>query len=595
MMVTVAASATSGASLRHFIVVARECSTSGAQRLEQRQESDQRAGRNRDRRSDVTEMAQPRQMQFGHARQADCRSREKAEADRDAAVTRAAVAGWRVDKRRKQPLPAVVIPQQQVRARQQHQSRDDPRACEGSANRNSDHEDVQDDREIGRRAECRGSREEQKEGGGELRGADETIVPGRREEAVEEVPDRIGGRQRRKAVAGQLHPSRRHETEREQHPHDDREGSPPARFDQSVMPAIEACRHKRSLTHRPRPMFVVQYRRSMRNVRAALGLAFGVTVFSAACGGAHATAPSPLMPAAVSGSPTAYLNELVDLMQANSINRTKIEWANFRTIVIARGQGAPTIADTYPAIAVALTLLDDHHSFYTSASGMGIGNPSGRRCAAPSAPNPSVPGDIGYVRVGSFSGTDATAVRSFADSVQAQIRASDRPGLAGWIVDLRGNAGGNMWPMIAGVGAVLGDGTAGYFVPPIGTWSAWGYSSGAASVNGFVQAAVSSVYVLDRTFPRVAVLTDNLVASSGEAIAIAFRARPAARSFGMATCGLSTANGSYRLSDGGMLYLTTALMADRTGTSYGDAVVADEILAGDAEVVARAIAWIRAE
>ena len=33
---------------------------------------------------------------------------------------------------------------------------------------------------------------------------------------------------------------------------------------------------------------------------------------------------------------------------------------------------------------------------------------------------------------------------------------------------LRGNGGGNMWPMIAGVGPLLGEGPLGYFIGPIG-------------------------------------------------------------------------------------------------------------------------------
>src|SRR5207244_1020919 len=230
----------------------------------------------------------------------------------------------------------------------------------------------------------------------------------------------------------------------------------------------------------------------------------------------------------------------VGRMQSNSIKRGQINWTDFRAQVFARAQSAQTIADTYPAISLALGLLGDHHSFYTTARGSGIGNPSGRRCAAPAVPTPAVPADIGYVRVTPFSGSDAAAVRAFADSVQNQIRSGDRPNLAGWIVDLRGNGGGNMWPMLAGVGPVLGDGVAGYFMPPGGTSSDWGYVNGAAVLNGNTQAIASSVYIPMRTMPRVAVLTDNLVASSGEAIAISFRARPNARAFGSATCGLST-------------------------------------------------------
>jgi C-terminal processing protease CtpA/Prc len=283
------------------------------------------------------------------------------------------------------------------------------------------------------------------------------------------------------------------------------------------------------------------------------------------------------------------------VMETNSINRGKINWSDFRSQVLARAQGAQSIADAYPAISLALGLLDDHHSFYTAASGSFVGNPSSLRCAAANVPNPMVPADIGYVRIASFAGADSGAVRAFADGVQDQIRGADRENLVGWIVDLRGNTGGNMWPMLAGVGPVLGTGVAGYFFPPNGASSTWAYTNGVAALNGFTQASVSSAYVLIRPSPRVAVLTDSLVASSGEAMAIAFRARPNTRSFGASTCGLSTANGSYRLSDGAMLLLTTALMADRTGMSYGFSIAPDESLPGDAAVVDRAIAWLRAQ
>jgi C-terminal processing protease CtpA/Prc len=34
----------------------------------------------------------------------------------------------------------------------------------------------------------------------------------------------------------------------------------------------------------------------------------------------------------------------------------------------------------------------------------------------------------------------------------------DQGNLAGWIVDLRNNGGGNMWPMLTGIGSILGEG-----------------------------------------------------------------------------------------------------------------------------------------
>src|SRR5687768_15484425 len=78
--------------------------------------------------------------------------------------------------------------------------------------------------------------------------------------------------------------------------------------------------------------------------------------------------------------------------------------------------------------------------------------------------------------------------------------------------------------------------------------------------------------------PKVAVLVDNGVASSGEATFIAFRKRANTRSFGVATCGLSTANRGFVLSDGALLNLTVSVMADRAKTKYGDQVQPDETI-----------------
>src|SRR5437868_3378292 len=90
----------------------------------------------------------------------------------------------------------------------------------------------------------------------------------------------------------------------------------------------------------------------------------------------------------------------------------------------------------------------------------------GASATAPTAAAPALPADVGYVRIGSFGIAVAGADRIFADSIQDQIRQRDAANLAGWIVDVRGNGGGNMWPMVAGVGPVLGEGVAGFFLSP---------------------------------------------------------------------------------------------------------------------------------
>jgi C-terminal processing protease CtpA/Prc len=204
----------------------------------------------------------------------------------------------------------------------------------------------------------------------------------------------------------------------------------------------------------------------------------------------------------------------------------------------------------------------------------------------------NVPQNIGYVKVGAFSGT-TTQANAFATEIQNTIRTADRDSLVGWIVDLRGNGGGNMWPMIAGLGPIIGEGLIGWFIDPFGVESFWEYRGGTSWSGTFAASRADAPYTLKNPNPKVAVLVDNAVASSGEATFIAFRTRANTRSFGWVTCGLSTANASFPLSDGALLNLTISVMADRTKTVYGDQIEPDERVNGQAAVVTRAIEWLQ--
>jgi hypothetical protein len=325
----------------------------------------------------------------------------------------------------------------------------------------------------------------------------------------------------------------------------------------------------------------------MRKVQGPRVLLLAILLLVAGCGG-RGERPTPVEPV----SPArAHLDEVLGIMQANSIHRLTIDWKSFRASVLAEAAGAQAIAEAYPAIRTALRLLGDGHTIYYPAAGPLIWV-SNRTCSAAAVTTPALPATIGYVRVSWFSGNAAQAT-AFANGIQDQIRAKDRADLAGWIVDLRGNGGGNMWPMLAGIGPILGEGVAGHFVDPSGAVSNWGYRDGESFLGSTVVQRVDAPYRLHRERPRVAVLTDNLVGSSGEAMVVAFRRRPDTRSFGTATCGLSTANRPFPLANGASLNLTVSVMADRDLVKYGDSIPPDETLTNPDAAVQRAVAWLQ--
>ena len=270
----------------------------------------------------------------------------------------------------------------------------------------------------------------------------------------------------------------------------------------------------------------------------------------------------------------AYLSDALRIMELRSVRRYEIDWPAFREETLTAASGAETVEDTYPVIEDALERLRDGHSFFRPPVE-----------SAPPAegedPTASLFGDVGYVDVPAFSGGGSDAddlARVYHDVIEGvdTLGASCR-----WVVDLRGNTGGNMWPMLAGVGPILGEGTVGFFVDPDSVVQAWAYDDGMAKIDEQVVASASPGYRLQEALPHVAVLTDSLTASSGEAVAVAFRGRDDARSFGGATWGVSTANAPFPLSDGAVIFLTVTTMADRSGEIYGGRLPPDEPLAGE--------------
>lgn len=294
--------------------------------------------------------------------------------------------------------------------------------------------------------------------------------------------------------------------------------------------------------------------------------------------------------APISSEAQSHLAEIIGVLQKEWVYSRKMDWDVFRTRVFEKAGAAQTIPDTYDAIRLALTLLGDKHTYYRTAGGENMWNPESPtqvtgKCEPAALVTSPLPADIGYVRIQLTPPTPKAAI-------QDALRKEDRPETIGWIVDLRNSRGGATWPAMAGIGSLLGEGTAGYFVDATSKATPWGYTAGRAWLGDETAEEVAAPYRLRVPKPRVAVLTDIGVASSGEAIAISFRARPNTRSFGTATCGLSTGIDTFLLANGARLNVAVAVMADRTLRSYGGVVEPDELVAEPAQVVPRAVAWL---
>jgi carboxyl-terminal processing protease len=285
-----------------------------------------------------------------------------------------------------------------------------------------------------------------------------------------------------------------------------------------------------------------------------------------------------------------YLDEVIDVLRNNSVNKNTIDWEDFRNDIYRHANNALTIEDTYPSIDYAIALLEDHHSYFVANN---VTQDTLDVDPLPELHDESVPQSIGYIRLGFCMG-DEERTNTYINAIAEKIAKQDDTQCKGWIVDLRGNFGGNMWPMLTAIRPILGEGIVGYSCYPDSSFYAWSYSGKEAFRDNELINGASDVHHLQGPDPFVAVLTDSITASSGEAIAIAFKGRPKTMSFGTKTYGVSTGNRIHILSDGSRINLTECVFADRNKTKYGGPVEPD-VKCNQSAILSKAINWIESQ
>ena len=317
----------------------------------------------------------------------------------------------------------------------------------------------------------------------------------------------------------------------------------------------------------------------------------------------------------ISPAARTYVEDALKVIQKHFLHKDKMNWPRLKQETLFQASKAQTIVDTYPAIRFALAKLGDHHSYLQLTPELSrqegsrkprLANPSAMPAAParkPSFPFPSpfrarrVPEGamvvdsscpIAQIVIPLFSSQQRKDLDDYATKVQNVIAELALKNPRGWIVDLRGNGGGNMWAMLAGVGPILGEGEPGASLQEDGTQGTWFYEDGRAGWRNDAKdpyyARTAGVPVHLTVMPPVAVLIDRDTGSSGEGIAIAFRGRLDTRFFGESTYGAATSTFPYTLSDGAQIFLVTGVMLDRKSIEYPDGVTPDEEIVSGATI-----------
>ena len=318
--------------------------------------------------------------------------------------------------------------------------------------------------------------------------------------------------------------------------------------------------------------------------------------------------------------PVARVREAIAAVRPVAYRSAHVDWTTIEAEMLRHAEGAKDTADMLPAYETLVAGLGDGHSFLQPPSEVTAAwrERHGERRLRPDLPERprstsafsgrnavehrdlavNAANDVRLVVTPSFGGGGPRG-ETYADALFLAV--ADAPArTCGYIIDLRGNGGGNVWPMLAGLSGLLGNGPQGLYRDAEGQDITYGnlVNGEALVATGAQVGALMARAPAWRDLPAlqqapVAVLVDDGTGSSGEGVALALVGRTNTRSFGARTYGVASANSGYRLSDGVNLVITVAMMVDPTGKTHPEGYTPDEVVdpAGETPVEA-ARTWL---
>ena len=249
-----------------------------------------------------------------------------------------------------------------------------------------------------------------------------------------------------------------------------------------------------------------------------------------------------------------YVRNAIQQMDRKGLYAEGEEWEAMKKEALS--QNPETLEEAQAIINKAAKVAGGKHSYLLPAD---KAQAREKRSNEEVSPTVTIREDgICIIHLPAFAGDDENCLRyarTVLDSISDTVK--------GVCIDLRGNHGGNMYPMIAAVHRFLSDDILLKFKMRRRFRSVM-------PINKEFVANLVGVEIESRINCPVAILTDEETASSGEAVLLCFRGLDNVRVFGSPTAGYASANESIILDNGSILALTVSCDIARTGEIFCD-------------------------
>lgn len=261
--------------------------------------------------------------------------------------------------------------------------------------------------------------------------------------------------------------------------------------------------------------------------------------------------------------PEKYVKQAVAFMDSQGIYASGDEWEKTKTETIEKAKSAESYDECHRLINDALKVAGGKHSRLITADES--------KADDFLLPTVEMKADgVIYIKLPQFSGTVDEGSKYAAKVCDILREQSDDAKAV--IVDLRGNHGGDMGPMVAAVSPLLPDGELMHF-------DIKGIKSAVTLENGSVNGGGSAVTMKDsfKLNVPVAVLQDGETGSSAEALLICFMGLDNVRCFGGLSAGYCSCNTTRKLYDGATILLTIGKDVARTGEQFCEDPIEPEV------------------
>lgn len=285
------------------------------------------------------------------------------------------------------------------------------------------------------------------------------------------------------------------------------------------------------------------------------------------------------------------IDSVYTFIKYNSVFRNTVDWKKIDTTFINHINSARSLSDTMKCFVSVLESLNDVHSqlflnnkYYgnypvfddTTLAWLKPLNDKSIT-ATNKIYTKLFSKNIAYISVPSVQVYDNKQINEFAQTLSDSINKFSSKKIKGFIIDLRLNGGGNIYPMLSGLSSLLGDNVIGFETDiKDSIVRKWELKKGNFIIGTYQSTNIKQSYNPKLVKIPIVVLIGPITKSSGSMTAIAFKKRPRTIFIGEPTAnGYTTSNGYFQFAPNLTTNFATNFVADRSKTTYKTTVNPD--------------------